>query len=450
MARTTSKAGVTKKVRQLKWPERGVVRRQDTEGQPEFRPPFPAHWAMNCRLQDPLEKRLRGGSRPGLAAWAGTVDGSVGPLLPAAELALAPAGCSHGCWYRDRLVAGGGLSNAVYLSRQGDSSDWDYGADVGDQGRAVVIQMGEAREIGDPATALLPFRDESLLAATEHSLWLLRGDPAADGSLRNLSRGVGILGPAAWCPIKDGRVGDTPVRYAFAFLSSLGLFMISPSGDGLQSLSEDRIPQELRDIPDTTTVSLAYSPDERGVYVFTTPATGVGTHWFFDLVHQGFWPLRLAEGHQPVAAEWIDGALVLQCQDGYLRAVGGTADQGQAIESYVLIGPVRLSGPDTAGILTKIKGILPPNSSSVGWRIIAGDTAAQVCVDGETAIAAYVAGETTVAESYAKAAGTWYAGRSLTRYPRVRGMWASILLKVTGPWAYESIVIESRDAGRWR
>ncbi|MCH8114651.1 MAG: DUF1501 domain-containing protein [Chloroflexi bacterium] len=37
-----------------------------------------------------------------------------------------------------------GADNAVYMSRQGDFADWDFGADVEDSGRAVAFQLGEA------------------------------------------------------------------------------------------------------------------------------------------------------------------------------------------------------------------------------------------------------------------------------------------------------------------
>jgi hypothetical protein len=296
----------------------------------------------------------------------------------------------------------------------------------------------------------MPFQDKSLLAASEDTLWLLQGDPAGKGTFRNLSRGVGVIGPHAWCAVRDGRVGDAAVKYAFVFLSSLGLFMIGPSGDGLESLSEDRIPQELRSIPDTTTVSLVYSPDERGVYVFATPATGTGTHFFFDFMHKGFWPVVFQEDHQPLACCWHDDKVLLACSDGDLRSVGGDDDDGTDIDSYVLIGPLRLAREDTVGILSAIHGVIGEESGSVHWKIVTGDTAAQACANGEAAITAYLDDDTATGNTYVKAYGTWQSGRSPMRYPRVRAMWICVLLKASSPWAYESIVVQSRAAGSWR
>jgi len=373
------------------------------------------------------------------------VTGKVDTLV--ATAGTVPSGCTHGCFYRDRLVLGG---ECLYFARQDDPTDWDYGGDVEDLGRAIMVPLSEASEHGGTTTVIMPFQDASAVAATQRSLWLLEGDPAATGGLKNLSRGVGVIGPRAWCSVQDARAGDAVMRHAFVFLSELGLFMISPSGDGLQSLGEDRIPEELKNIPDTSTVSLVYSPEHRGVFIFVVPASGAGTHWFFDLAHQGFWPVVLDTNHQPTAACHHDGSVLLAGKDGTIRSIGGDDDDGEDIDSYVLIGPLRGHGPDTFGQLTRIHGMIGEGSADVSWRIIVGNTAEEACANGEAAITAYQAGETATAEGYAKASGVWHAGRSQTRYPRVRAMWVCVLLMASDPWAYESITIESRDAGTWR
>ena len=538
----------THKKRELRFPTRGVERREGHRDTVDFQPPFPTPWACNVRPEDYLAHRIRGGSRPGLTEWAadladrtiagmasvpivtssgdstklvvisdetfgvftdtvystptgqlltetgaviwtdagvdilvgsGTVPagsfnqctlfgagrrayvvasgdvvsmdlltGAVDTLV--AESGTFPADATFGCIYRARLVLVG-EDNAIYLSRQGDFTDWDYGADVEDSGRAVAFQLGEAAEMGAHPTALIPFRDESLLATTQWGLWLLTGDPAASGSLKNISRGIGCIGPSAWCRIMDARVGDMPVRHAAVFLGQTGLWMVGPSGDGLQSISQDRLPEELQDVDvSTTTVSLVYSPEERGIYVFLTPESGTATHFFFDLVRQGFWPERFQTTHQPLATTWHEGNVLLAGADGSIRYVGGEDDDGEDIESHLLIGPMRMGGPDTFGLLTRIHGMIAASSGTVAWRIITGETAEQACDRGKLAIEAYQAGETATAEGYTSSGATWGAGRSNTRYPRVRGMWMCIWLRATTQWAYENITIESRPAGNWR
>ena len=533
------------KTRVLHWPSLGVVRRHSYESAPGHRDAYPTHWAINTRVQDPIQKRLRGGSRLGLTkfiandleitvdsmiavpAKSGTsvadylvvvADGYLGVisggtldttadylemedgtliltdeteagnpielstsdipadcfLIPRSGKAYAvttsaiyeinpvrvstrtltassgtiPLNCTHGCFYRDRLVLAG-QNNVIYFSRQGDAEDWNYGGNVGDTGRAKRIQLSESSEIGDTVTALMPLRDDSMIAATQYGLWLLNGDPAT-GGMRNISRGIGVIRSTAWCSIKDARVGDAPTRNAFVFLSELGLFMVGPTGDGLESLSEDRVPLELKNIAASTDVSLVYSPEERGVYIFVTPATGTATHWFFDMVNKGFWPVAFQEDHQPLDVCNSDGNVVLACKDGYIRYIGGDDDDGTDIESYVLLGPIRLSDPNTYGITTTIQGILGESGGDVTWNLITGDTAEEACSNGVTAIEAYQDGDATTADEYVMASGTWEAGRSKFMYPRVRSMWMCVLLKSSAKWAYESIIMESREAGRWR
>lgn len=350
------------KTLELRFPSAGVARRISFHESAQLRPPYPTPWATNCRPEDPLASRLRGGSRPGLTLYADDLDGGVidailsvpiatasgvasklavvaddvlgvfdggvyiaptGDLLTEAGVEITteadvnilvdtggvpgacflcargqkvyavasagivsldlitgvvdsltatagttPTGMTLGCVYRDRLVVAG-ADNAVYMSRQGDFADWDFGADVEDSGRAVAFQLGEAAEHGALCTAVVPFKDASLLLATEYGLWVVNGDPAANGTLRNVSRGVGIIGSTAWCLVQDARLGDRFVKNGIVFLGRTGLFVVAPSGDGLKPVTEERIPEELIDVS-LEAVSMVYSPDERGVYVFLT------------------------------------------------------------------------------------------------------------------------------------------------------------------------------------
>ncbi len=542
MARTTTRGGKRTRVRELRFPLQGVVRRQAVEATAAFQEPYPSPWCTNVLPEDTIAKRLRGGSRAGLTEYADDLDGQtidgmihvtlatasgVSSLLAVVSDAAAgtfnagvyaalnaalqtdagvpiltdagvpilvntgtvpatcylcargrqvfainsssssildlstgavdtltatdgtvPASVTHGCVYRDRLVLAG-ADNTVYFARRGDPTDWDYGADVGDSDRPVPIQLAEAEEMGEVCTALVPFKDSTLLAASRYGLWLLTGDPAT-GRLQNLARGVGIIRSSAWCKIEDSQLGDMAVRYAIAFLSTTGLFMISPSGDGLQCLSEDRLPQELISIADTTTVSMVYSPEDRGIYIFLVPSSGAGTHFFFDFAHKGFWPLYLLTTHQPLYACWHDGSIVLACKDGVLRTMGGANDDGTAIQSHLLVGPLRLGGPNEFGMLTNLHGIMATGGGTVYWRIIGADTAETACANGKAAIEAYLAGNLATADAYASASGTWTAGRSKTSYPRVRAMWGCLWLRSSAAWAYEGVTVESTEAGRWR
>jgi hypothetical protein len=288
------------------------------------------------------------------------------------------------------------------MSRQGDYDDWDFGKDVEDAGRAVFFQLSEAGEAGEAITALVPHQDAILLAATESTLWIVRGDPAAGGGLKNLSRNVGIVSSAAWC-----KVDNTVV-----FLADDGIYMVDASGGLPVNLSESRMPEELLDADSAV---LGYQHDDHGVYIFAT--TGAATEsWFFDLNYKGFWLM----------------------------------DDTTPSESHLLIGPIPMAGVGSFGRVNRLHGSLGLGSGSVTWRIVPGDTAEEAVENAKTAITLYQAGSTTAAVAYAASSGTLTAGRSHMSFPRTRAVWIVIWLQAAAQWAYEGIILETAQSGRWR
>lgn len=375
-----------------------------------------------------------------------TVTGQIDALV--ASTGTIPSGATVGGFYRDRLCLV--KDNGVYLSRQGNPTDWNLGCDVGDAGRAVLFQLAGASEIGGDPTAFIPFQDAAALVSTAYGLWAMQGDPGTNGTLRCVSKGVGIISSRAWCKVEDAQVGDQLVRNGVVFLSSTGLHVVSPNGDGLRGLSPNAVPEELVSIAGTTTVRMVYRPDEQGVHIYLTPASGTGTHWFYDLANPGFWPMALQADHEPLAVADYDGKTVLACSDGYLRYVGGDNDDGTAIQSHVLIGPLRLGQPGTYGRVQSLRATLAEESGAVTWRLVDGDTAEQACENAKTAIALYQAGDTTGAGQYVAASGDLLAGRNTIVYPRIRAEWLVVWLQSTTKWAYETMILETEQSGRMR
>ncbi len=215
---------------ELRFPAAGVVRRLGYRDAANLRPPFPAPWAVNVRLEDALTSRLRGGSFVGIlsaevpeSAFAYLVTESGDPITTeggdkivldevfsvaagsdrqwSAPGSAAPSTSLAECVYRDRLLRPEG--NIIFASRQGDHTDWDYGADVGDVGRAFAFQLSEAGEVGEAPVALIPHKDLTLLAATASGLWAIHGDLSAEWTMRNVSRDVGNNAPRPWCKAQD-------------------------------------------------------------------------------------------------------------------------------------------------------------------------------------------------------------------------------------------------------
>jgi hypothetical protein len=310
---------------------------------------------------------------------------------------------------------------------------------VEDAGRAFLYQLSEAGEIGGTVTAVIPHRDGHLLAATSHSLWVVEGDPAApNGTLRNVSRDVGVVSGTAWT-----KVGDTII-----FLALDGLYSVGADGGNLESLSGSKLPEELSDVdPLNYQVRMGYRHVEQGVYIFVEGDT---QHWFFDFNFQGFWPFQLPS--ITVAAAFVSaGELIVWDSAGLFWTFQGEDDNGTDVQSHVLLGPFRASQGMDYTLLSLLQGSVETEpDGSLTWRIITGETAEQACSRGQDAVNNYVAGDTTTAATYVVSSGTWSDGRSYLSHPRTRGMWQVLWLQSNDVWAFEGVTAEIEPVGRWR
>jgi hypothetical protein len=417
-------AGQTKQI-ELRFPAGGVYRRagyRDSQDVATVRDDagVKSHhttpWAVNARPQDVLARRFRGGSRPAFS-WGSAVTTPTLPVI--APTAGSTPAYTFGTLYRDRLLLAGS-GQGIYCSRQGSYGDWAYGASVGDPARPVVFQLSEGGSVGNTPTALIPHKDSHLIIGTAGELWLLAGDPAT-GSLQNLSRNAGIVGPRAWAK------NDETVF----FLASDGLQTVPATGGEPQNLSREKIPLELLDV-DGADCLLAYSDLEKGLYIFIEGAT---YHWFFDLVGGGFWPFTTSV--VPNQATTSDGLLTL-ARNGMEIVIGGT----ESFTSDVLIGPLRMSSPGNYGRVLNFKGTLGAGSGEVTWKFVLGDTAEAAVENARLAIL----GDSSYVASY----GTLSAGQSHLWYPRVRSPWLVAWLSSTNAWAYESLALELSGSGKWR
>ena len=372
---------------------RGLSFRQEVGKRERYTSP----WSLNCRTED-FTKRLRGGSWTPAAA-----EEQVGVIHSSGTVVASPGGTAPGsthaadCIYRDRYIRP--VSQAIYASRQFAYTDWKMSSDLSDTGRPFIIQLSEAGELGANITALIPHKDGYMLAATASSLWVVRGDPTADGGLQNISRDVGIVGPRAWCR-------DHLDRYYF--LSSHGVYTVGASGDGLQALSEDLIPEQLTGVTDADTV-LEYDHGLRSVYIHIPTAS---VSWLFETEQKAFWPFKV----------------------GYAG-------------SHITIGPLQMNDKETHGRLLRIHGITAASSADVTWRVIVGNTAEQVSVNAKAAIETLVAGGTP---SNIHSSGTWTAGVNHRSYPRARGLFMILLLSSSGTWGWEGASCEFIASGKWR
>lgn len=332
------------------------------------------------------------------------------------------------CEWNGRIVVGDGTS-VYYMSRQGDPTDFDFGAVDTDLGRAVAGTSSDTDQLGQPIVAYAPLSRDYLAMGCASSLWLMAGDPAAGGTFSNLSRTIGIIGPSAWCVTPDGLL---------VFLSSFGVYVASP-GSSPVAVSKYSLPRELFNVdPSSYFIQMAYDVHEEGVVIFLTPKSGGSTtQWFIDWQDRTFWPSTYNEDHQPTAVYSYDtfmgsgSRVMLGGGDGYIRrhtTVAGS-DDGEEVNSYVYCGPVRLGSLLQEGSVDMLQAVLGENSNPVGWQIRVGDT-------GETSLDREVI-----------ASGTWGAGRNPPDRPRVRAASANLKLFSTKYWTLEEMVMARSTRG---
>jgi len=363
-----------------------------------------------------------------------------------ATAGIIPSACPRICLYRDRLFLAG-VDNTWYCSRMGEPTDWSFGYDLQDVGRAVVGQVGDAGHIGGVITAMIPWEDSVLTFATEHEIWRLEGDPVT-GSLQQVSDAVGIISSGAWAISPDGTM---------AFLSYDGVYLM-PAGAASepQAFSKDRVPDLLINTDLTkNVVRMAYDNECKGFHLFITPDSGKGLHWWIDVENKAMWPVSIPDGMQPIAVSARANAsalsdVIVGGVDGYLRKFDRTAlnDDGSVIQSHVALGPVRVATNDILdGILNEIHGMLAVGSKDVEWKIVTGATSEEVSDALETNIRNSIDGGKI---SGVVASGTFRAGRNYISRCRCRGGWFGIWLTSRGRWAYEAVAVVTSQLGRLR
>lgn len=456
----------------LRFPLAGVVKKYPyrTSSSNAERGEYGAPAAVNVRGTCVFESRLRGGSRPplvrlasvsaasGVGAWlwpngtalewsdggavtyavfasAATVPGG-GRLIRldttrnvVADKGSVPSGHSVSAIYRDRVVL---IKDELwYMSRQGDYADFDLGADMDDIGRAAAGGVAITGEAVESITAVIPVDDDRIYIATANSLWVLRGEPTT-GALTRISDTIGIVAPWAWA--RNG--GE------HAFLSNDGVYVL---GEGLSKWSDDRTPDELRNVAvSANTVTMIYDVSERGYHLFITPASGVGRHYWLDPQYKAVWPVVLDADNQPVAVARIaDKSLervALLGRDGVWRSFDPAADAEDIDEtslglaSSVSIGPFQLAPDAMDGLLAEVHLSLASESADVIVEVSTG-------LDAEGAVDAISSPVFSFNVS---------AGRNRVFRPRARGSWCVLTFRSLGSWAFESMTIETRQLGRLR
>ncbi len=305
----------------------------------------------------------------------------------------APTSMPLVCVYQERLVLSG-VDHLFYMSGQADGTDWDAGEDMGDVGRAVMGAVGDAGVIGEKILAMHNHRDQALVFGCQDSVWAVYGNIADTGGRKQcVSPFSGIIAPRAMAVTPNGLV---------LFLTRAGLYAWQIGSESEpEPFSPVVIPDELLDVDTSTTdVLMQYDHRCRGVHLFLTPLSGVGSHWWVDLEHKAFWPVKLNDDHQPHSTAVVSRSgfsnVLLGCNDGYIRVFDddATDDDGEDLNSHMVLGPFHISGDDGYdGLLNEIISALADDSGDLQYTIYTGETAEEAVDAADTALAAAVASQ---------------------------------------------------------
>ena len=367
-------------------------------------------------------------------------------------LGFVPVGSPFVVTWRDRAVMIDSATPWILrMSRQGDFQDWLLTDDAGDKQRPVFLSAGEAGSLSEPITGAADYSDDCMLVFTKNSSWAMRGDPALGGVLDNLSHEVGLVSEQALCHTADG---------SLIFLSSDGLYRIASEGGSPPiPLSDEPLPDDLRDVdPTTTTVLMAYDQHSKGIHIYLTPTDGsAGTHWYVamipskDGIQYAFFTAGYGDDlHQPTAlwqrrGQTSDQSLVLLgCLDGYVRYhdEDEELDDGDTeIESYVdYLLPLSGKEEGVDASLTELSGVLGNGSGNVDIKLFAAQ-------DAESAV------DATTTSSVVTWTGSDARGLQTTSHPRVRGPWLRIRAENAEPndaWIIEQIRLGIAPRGKLR
>ena len=262
--------------------------------------------------------------------------------------------------------------------------DWDYSQT--DAAAAVAGDGSTAStwgKLGDMIIALIPASADVLLFMCDHTIYAMTGNPKAGGMLDIVSDGIGIMGPNAWTKDPGGMI---------YFVGTGGFYRMAPGGLP-ENLSSGSVHQYFKAIDrDANYVTCRWDRDGQGCWIFVTPRAGTaGTHLWYDARTEGFFPMQFPAAHGPVSALVYDGDL---SKDRFLF-MGGTSnsiftldetlklDDGTAVASYVLMGPVRpvdelheFRSLALHAYLGERNPNWPPGAFT--WKLLAGQTAQEV------------------------------------------------------------------------
>lgn len=300
----------------------------------------------------------------------------------------ADVSCRYMTLYRGRMVLWGletDLQN-WFMSAVGDPNDWDYGPATTSQTQAIAGHNADAGKLGDVLNCCAPYSDDLMFMGGDHTLWIMRGDPAAGGVIDNISYQTGIVGPRAFAWDEEGN---------FYFQGAGQLWRIPAGTTSPESISRSRMDDTFATIDYIThEVRLVWDSEHQGLHILFMPtlqpsAGSEPTHIFWDRRTDSFWKDKYPAAIGPTVAHAYDAddpddrAVLFGGWDSYIRYIRNEQpdDDGTAIASHVWFRPIVLSDMSRVRI-SEIRAILATGSGAVRLEVHASDTAENLIASG--------------------------------------------------------------------
>lgn len=284
------------------------------------------------------------------------------------------------CTWGNRMVLSGIKSDPqnIFMSAINDPENFDYNPVPNVVTQAVAYGVTENLALlPEPVMALMPFNKDIMFIGGDHSLYVQTGDPMQGGRVELVSDITGTAFGPCWCRDPQGHI--------YFFGSRGGVYRVLPGGMP-ERITANRFERRLQLLDmNKNLVTLAWNDELMGVEVYITNLAGQPTdHFFYDVRADAWLKDRFGNvDHNPCAVHVFDGdsngdrVTWLGGQDGYVRYRGSqyASDDGTAIESFVILGPVQTEGGNIPFTVSELQGFIVEGSSNVNWELSVGENA---------------------------------------------------------------------------
>jgi hypothetical protein len=336
--------------------------------------------------------------------------------------------------------------NQWYATRQNNPLDLDTSEE--DVQAAISSQTSEAGLVADSLIALIRWKDNYLLFGLANAFYILRGGSTGSGAVSSITTETGIFSPESYCFDSEGNLYVVGLTGFFKFPNGM-----ATSGVSIDNVSFRLMPNFFKDLKlnrKTDKVVLGFDRENYTVHVCISTQDGSwGQNFAYDIKNDAILPDFIPAAKMAASYLYVsnyksnNSGLLMGSYDGYIRRFNPLAksDDGTAIESGVLFGPVTINQLIRANIKIKeIQIILSEDSDGATWELYQGKS-------NEIITAGIKAG--TLAPTHT---GTFTSGgRQASIYEKIAGESLAIIVKNTAlntSWGFEGIKVRYTLSGR--